>query len=102
MWFIYDLIFTLDHLILLFNLLLAYTSGVNEVQEYSHIIATISISIIVTGLMNTLADQKWKEAAESVNCKPVEKFVFNKSNRSFQLSDWGCLQTGDILKIKQN
>ena len=92
----------MDHLILLFNLMLAYISGVNKVAEYSHIIATISISTTVTGLMNILADRKWKEAADSVNNKPVEKFIFTKSNRSFQLSDWGSLQTGDILKIKQN
>ena len=78
-------------MILLFNLMLAYISGVNNVAEYSHIIATISISITVTGVMNILADQKWKEAAESVNNKPVEKFIFSKSNRSFQLSDWGSL-----------
>lgn len=83
MWFIYDLIFTVDHLILLLNLMLVYVSGVNQVSEYSHIIATISISVIVTGTMNSLADRKWREAAEAVNNKPVEKFVFNKSNRSF-------------------
>lgn len=82
-WFIYDLVFTLDHCILLLNLFLAYMSGVNKVTEYSHIIATISISITVTATMNILADRKWKEAADSVNLKPVEKFVFNKSNRSF-------------------
>ena len=83
LWFIYDLIFTLDHLILLLNLMLAYLSDLDKVSEYSHIIATISISVIVTGTMNTLADRKWREAADAVNNKPVEKFVFNKSNRSF-------------------
>ena len=81
---------------------MVYISGVKDVSEYSHIISTISISILVTSVMNTLADRKWKEAADSVNNKPVEKFIFSKSNRSFQLSDWGSLQTGDILKIKQN
>ena len=89
-------------MILLFNMFLTYISGVRNINEFSHIIATISISILVTGLMNILADRKWKEAADSVNSKPVEKFIFSKSNRSFQLSDWGSLQTGDILKIKQN
>lgn len=83
LWFIYDLIFTVDHLILLLNLNLVYISGVTEVAEYSHIIATISISIAATALMSILADAKWKEAAASVNNKPVEKFVFNKSSRSF-------------------
>ena len=73
------------------NLTLAYSSGISNVAEYSHIIATISISIIVTAIMNVLADRKWREAADSVNNKPVEKFLFSKSNRSFQLSDWGCL-----------
>lgn len=92
----------MDHLVLLFNLTLGYISGVNKVSEYSHIIATISISIAVTGLMNILSDQKWKEAADSVNNKPVEKFIFSKANRTFQLSDWGSLQTGDIIKVKQN
>ena len=91
LWFIYDLIFTFDHLIILLNLTLAYSSGINKVAEYSHIIATISISIIVTAIMNVLADRKWREAADSVNNKPVEKFIFSKSNRSFQLSDWGSL-----------
>ena len=56
LWFISDLIFTFDHLILLFNAMLAYFSGVYELIEYSHIIATFSISIFVTGLMNILAD----------------------------------------------
>ena len=46
----------MDHLVLLFNLTLGYISGVNKVSEYSHIIATISISIAVTGLMNILSD----------------------------------------------
>ena len=82
-WFIYDLIFTLDHLILLINLALAYSSGNEKASEYSHIIATISISITVTGLLNILADRKWKEAADTVNNKPVEKFIFYKNNRSF-------------------
>lgn len=92
----------MDHCILLLNIMLAYMSGVDKVTEYSHVIATFSISITVTATMNILADRKWKEAADSVNLKPVEKFVFNKSNRSFQLADWGSLQTGDIVKIKQN
>ena len=101
-WFIYDLIFTFDHFILLFNLGLALLSGIEKVEEFSHITATISISLTVTALMNILADRKWKEAADSVNNKPVEKFLFGKSYRSFQLSDWGSLATGDIIKVKQN
>ena len=102
LWFVSDLIFTFDHLILLLNAMLAYFSGVKEIIEYSHIIATFSISIFVTGLMNILADRKWTEAADSVNSKPVEKFFFHKSSRSFQLSDWGSLKMGDILKIRRN
>ena len=52
--------------------------------------------------MNILADQKLKEAADAVNNKPVEKYVFAKRMRGFQLYDWASIQTGDIIKIKQN
>lgn len=37
-----------------------------------------------------------------MNSKPVEKFIFTKRHKSFQLSDWGSIQTGDIIKIKSN
>jgi hypothetical protein len=33
--------------------------------------------------MNILADQKLKEAADAVNNKPVEKYVFAKRMRGF-------------------
>ena len=52
--------------------------------------------------MNLLADQKLKEAADAVNYKPVERFVFSKKSRRFIVSNWESIQCGDIIKIKMN
>ena len=79
----YDVAFTLDHLILLFNCTLCYYAGRTRIDEYSEIITTMIISAIVTSLMNLLADRKWSEAARQINSKPVERFVFNRSGTSF-------------------
>ena len=91
-----------DHVILLTNLALEVLSGSNSINEYSHIIATATISFLGTGLMNVLADKKLKEAADSVNNKPVERFVFTKKSRRFIVSNWASIQCGDIIKIKMN
>jgi len=91
-----------DHVVLLCNLLLEILSNSSTVTEYSHIIATATISMVATGLMNTLADRKLKEAADNVNSKPVERFVFSKRSRQFIVSDWASIQCGDIIKIKMN
>ena len=79
MKFALDVIFTIDHLILLFNCLLCFYAGRTKISEYSEIISTLFISIMVTSLMNHLTDLKWRQAAHTVNSKPVEKFMFNQS-----------------------
>ena len=81
--FFYDVAFTIDHLILLFNCTLCYYAGRTKIDEYSEIITTLIISAIVTSLMNLLTDRKWREAARQINSKPVERFVFNRSGKSF-------------------
>jgi len=91
-----------DHVILLVNLALEILSNSSTVTEYSHIIAVATISFLVTGLMNLLADQKLKEAADSVNNKPVERFVFSKRSSKFTVCNWASIQCGDIIKIKMN
>ena len=91
-----------DHVILIANLILEYLSGSVIVNEYSHIIATASISLLGTGIMNLLADLKLKEAGESVNTKPIERFVISKKSRRFVISNWAQIQCGDIIKIKMN
>ena len=77
-------------------------SGENDIEGFSHVIALGIFSFIFTSVMNILADNKLKEAEKSVNMKPVEKFIFNKRMRGFQVMDWGSIQMGEILKIKQN
>ena len=101
-WFLFDLVIQTDHVVLCCNLLLEYMSNSNTLTEYSHIIATATISFLGTGLMNLLADQKLQEAANSVNNKPVERFVFSKHSRQFKVSNWASIQCGDIIKIKMN
>lgn len=91
-----------DHVILLINLALEVLSYSSTLTEYSHIIATATISFLGTGLMNMLADNKLKEAADAVNYKPVERFVFSKKSRRFIVSNWASIQCGDIIKIKMN
>ena len=87
---------------LIFNTYLIVASGEGDLSQYSHIFATLTLSILTTALMNLLADMKLKEAADFVNRKPVEKYVFTKRMRGFQVFDWASIQTGDIIKIKQN
>ena len=89
-------------MILLMHFCAQMISGQRETQDYSHVIFIASASIIATGCLNLLHDKKLKQAAEKVNCKPVEKFIFSKRHKSFQISDWGSIQTGDIIKIKSN
>lgn len=91
-----------DHVILLINLGLEIISNTSSLSEYSHIIATACISLLGTGLMNTLADNKLKEAADTINNKPIERFVFFKKSRRFVVSKWSEIQCGDIIKIKMN
>ena len=67
MKFFYDVAFTIDHLILLFNCTLCYYAGRTKIDEYSEIITTLIISAIVTSLMNFLSDLKWRDAARAIN-----------------------------------
>lgn len=52
--------------------------------------------------MNMLADLKLKEAGDTVNNKPIERFVISKKSRRFMISNWARIQCGDIIKIKMN
>jgi hypothetical protein len=89
-------------MILLMHFCAQAISGQRETADYSHVIFIAIASIVATGCLNLLHDKKLKQAAEKVNCKPVEKFIFSKRHKSFQISDWGSIQTGDIIKIKSN
>ena len=91
-----------DHVVLLINLGLEIMSRTKVLSEYSHIIATTCISLLGTGIMNILADNKLKEAADAINNKPIERFVFFKNSRRFIVSKWSEIQCGDIIKIKMN
>jgi len=62
--FIYDMLAQPDHVILIVNLFLEYASGIESLQQYSHIIAIATISFLGTGLMNSLADAKLREAGD--------------------------------------
>ena len=79
-----------------------YCSGARQLEDYSYIIAVMAASLVTQGTINLLHDSKLREAADAVNQKPVEKFVFNKRRKFFQLLDWTNIYTGDIIKIKQN
>ena len=87
-WFVYDVLAQPDHVILIANLVLEFLSGTRTIADYSHIIATACISFLGTGIMNILADMKLKEAGDSVNNKPIERFVISKRSRRFIISNW--------------
>ena len=72
-----------DHGFLILNVVLEFMSGSRALVNYSHLIATATISVLGTGIMNILADNKWKEAGNIVNNKPIEKFVISKKSRRF-------------------
>jgi hypothetical protein len=77
-----------DHVVLLINLGFEIISSSTILSEYSHIIATACISLLGTGIMNILADNKLKEAADAINNKPIERFVFFKNSPRFIISKW--------------
>ena len=79
-----------------------YWSGARGTGDYNYIIAVTTVSLVARGVINLLHDRKLREAADAVNQKPVEKFVFSKRRKFFQLLDWASIQTGDIIKVKQN
>ena len=87
-WFVYDVLAQPDHVILIANLVLEFLSGTRTIADYSHIIATATISFLGTGIMNILADLKLKEAGDTVNNKPIERFVISKKSRRFIISNW--------------
>ena len=80
-----------DHLILLIHISAQAISGLRFAADQSAVIFIALASILGTGLLNLLHDKKLKEAAEKVNSKPVEKFIFSKRHKSFQVSDWGSI-----------
>lgn len=82
--------------------IIIYLSNGSDLGTYSDSIAITAVSFLARGLIIIFHDRKLKDAARSVNKKPVEKFVFNKRRKCFQLHDWQSIQTGDIIKIKQN
>lgn len=60
------------------------------------------ISILFTAIINLYKDQRVKKACNNINKKHVEKFVFQKKNKRFQIRTWSNLYSGDIIKIKKN
>ena len=98
----FDLLWNFEHGLLLAHWLIMVWSGANQIDDYNYIIAVTFISLFTRGAINLFHDKKLKEAADGVNQKPVEKFVFNKRRKFFQLLDWTSIQTGDIIKVKQN
>ena len=97
-----ETLFAFDHFVLSIHFVSQAVSGQRSASDYSHVIFVAVASIIATGCLNMLHDKKLKQAAEKVNSKPIEKFIFTKRHKSFQISDWGSIQTGDIIKIKSN
>ena len=102
LWFIFDILAQPDHIIMILNLFLEVMSGTRTLTAYSHLIATGAISLLGTGIMNMLADLKLKEAGESVNNKPIERFVITQKSKRFIISNWAQIRCGDIIKIKMN
>lgn len=81
--FLYETFFQFDHLILLIHIVSQAISGSRETSDYSHVIFIAITSIVATGCLNYLHDKKLRQAAEKVNSKPVEKFIFSKRHKSF-------------------
>ena len=78
-------------------------SGAHKtIEEYYHLLIVILISLIFSGYLNYLTDRKYRQAANIVNQQPIEKFVWAKRHKNFQWSDWGSIQIGDVIKVKNN
>ena len=79
-----------------------YQSGAHQAGAYDYIVAVTAVSLLVRGAMLLSHDRNLRDAADAVNTKPVEKFVFLKRRKCFQVLDWASIQTGDIIKVRQN
>ena len=87
----YETFFQFDHLVLLVHFCSLLISSSADTTNYSLVAFIASASIIATGTLNLVHDRKLKQAADKVNSKPVEKFIFSKRHKSFQISDWGSI-----------
>ena len=83
----YDLIFCIDHGILALQWLILILSGAT-VSDCSDCIAVTAVSLFARAAINIFNDNKLKQAEIIVNKKPVEKFIFKKKRKSFQLREW--------------
>ena len=101
--FIYDTIFRYEHLMVFLHSICMILSGAHKtIEEYYHLLIVILISLIFSGYLNYLTDRKYRLAANIVNQQPIEKFVWAKRHKNFQWSDWGSIQIGDVIKVKNN
>ena len=99
MVFIYDLLWHLDHGIIVIHWLVMYLSNAVK-EEYNYILAVTAMSILVKSTILLRHDRNLKTSADSVNRTPVEKFVFNKKRHLFAVRDWASIKTGDIIKLE--
>ena len=78
-------------------------SGAHKtIEEYYHLLIVVICSLFISGYLNYLTDKKYRQAGNIVNAQPIEKFVWAKKHKSFQWSDWGSIQIGDVIKVKNN
>ena len=87
MIFLYDLVLSEDHGILALQWLILFLSG-KTFDECSHNVVVTTISLFVRALFLLFDDSKLRQAEKIVNKKPVEKFIFNKKRKGFQVRDW--------------
>ena len=87
MIFLYDLVLSVDHGILALQWVILFLSG-KTLAECSHTIVVTTVSFIARAVLLLFNDNKLRQAEKIVNNKPVEKFIFNKKRKGFQVKQW--------------
>ena len=87
MIFLYDLVLSVDHGILALQWVILFLSG-KTLDECSHTIVVTTVSFIARAVLLLFNDNKLRQAEKIVNKKPVEKFIFSKKRKGFQVKQW--------------
>ena len=87
MIFLYDLVLSVDHGILALQWVILFLSR-KTLVECSHTIVVTTVSFIARAVLLLFNDNKLRQAEKIVNKKPVEKFIFNKKRKGFQVKQW--------------
>ena len=65
-------------------------------------IMALGFSVGLTAILNIIYDLKLRSASESINKRPIDKFIFTKKRKTFQTKTWEDIEVGDIIKVDKN